>query len=588
MCGIVGYIGNKNTKDIILQGLYALDYRGYDSSGVSFIKDNKIITYKELGLVNNLEKTVKNVDFNNCAIAHTRWATHGSPSVKNAHPHNSGKWSLAHNGIIENANGLKDTLKDHKFYSETDTEVIVALLDQISTTVTNPMEAIIKTCSQLNGSYALVIINADTPNKIYVAREQSPLYIAKTSEGHIISSDLSLFENKSTEYYTLNNGDFAEIDMDNIIFFNKKQEKFVKKPKKLSLCNTMSDLKNYKHYMIKEINDIPLSLSNTHKHYQKYDLSPIKDILQKVTSVHFVGCGTAYHSALMGAKFIENICHIPAYTHIGSDFNDKILLTDKDSLYVIVSQSGETSDTIKAMHRIQKTNKVLAITNVLHSTIAQESDFLAPTYAGKEISVASTKAYNTQILTMYELANNIAKLQNKETHLPSINTIITEASNILKNNNIDELSYVVQKYNQIFFIGRSYDYVTAMEGSLKLKEISYINCSAFPAGELKHGTIALVDDNTLVIAIVTDPKVKTKMESALNEVKARGAKTLLITNLSIKEELTDYIYRLPCMNEYDAQIISCIPLQLLAYYVSIHKGFNPDKPKNLAKSVTVE
>ena len=587
MCGIIGYIGKGNTKDIILKGLHTLDYRGYDSSGTSFIKNNKIMTYKELGIVDNLEKAIKNVQFSNCAIAHTRWATHGSPSKKNAQPHNAGKWSLVHNGIIENANLLKKSLHEHLFRSETDSEVIVALLDYISASENNPLKAIIKACEMLKGSYALAMLYADTPNNIYVARNQSPLYIAKTVDGMIVSSDLSIFENKADDYYALDNGDIAILNESSVTFYDKNGGKICKKSKKLILNQISTDLNGYEHFMLKEINDIPLAITNTNDYHNNNNIIP-KNILKNSTEVHFFGCGTAYHSGVMGAKFIEYICKIPAYAHIASEYNDSQMLTKNNALYVFISQSGETSDTLNAMRSIQKKAKVIAITNVMHSTLAQEADFVFPVIAGKEVSVASTKAYNAQILAILKLANQIAKTQNKETKEPNLNDILEGINLILKNNEIVNLATYTSKYNKIFFIGRSFDYVTAMEGSLKLKEISYINCSAFPAGELKHGTLALVDNKTLVIAIITDEKVKAKMESALNEVKARKAKTLVITNLSIKDSLIDYQYTLPKFDTVDSQIISCIPLQLLAYYVSTQKGINPDKPKNLAKSVTVE
>ncbi len=587
MCGIIGCIGKGNTKDIILKGLHTLDYRGYDSSGTSFIKNNKIMTYKELGIVDNLEKAIKNVQFSNCAIAHTRWATHGSPSKKNAHPHNAGKWSLVHNGIIENANLLKKSLHKHLFRSETDSEVIVALLDYISASENNPLKAIIKASEMLKGSYALAMLYADTPNNIYVARNQSPLYIAKTVDGMIVSSDLSIFENKADDYYALDNGDIAILNESSVTFYDKNGEKICKKSKKLILNQISTDLNGYEHFMLKEINDIPLAITNTNDYHNNNNIIP-KNILKNSTEVHFFGCGTAYHSGVMGAKFIEYICKIPAYAHIASEYNDSQMLTKNDALYVFISQSGETSDTLNAMRSIQKKAKVIAITNVMHSTLAQEADFVFPVIAGKEVSVASTKAYNAQILAILKLANQIAKTQNKETKEPNLNDILEGINLILKNNEIVNLATYTSKYNKIFFIGRSFDYVTAMEGSLKLKEISYINCSAFPAGELKHGTLALVDNKTLVIAIITDEKVKAKMESALNEVKARKAKTLVFTNLPIKDSLIDYQYTLPKFDTIDSQIISCIPLQLLAYYVSTQKGINPDKPKNLAKSVTVE
>ena len=588
MCGIVGYVGTDNTKDIIIKGLKNLEYRGYDSSGVSFIKNNKLITKKEVGSVSNLEKTLKTIDFSNIAIAHTRWATHGAPSKKNAHPHTSGKWSVVHNGIIENANMLKSTIHKHTFKSDTDTEVIVALLDYVSTCEKDNMHALIKTCNLLQGSFALACINAQKSNEIYVARNQSPLYIALSNSGAFITSDLSLLENKTSTYYSLDNFEFATITPDKATFYNKNGKLIEKHAKNLILSNISSELKDYKHFMVKEIHDIPLSLTNTFEALNQSSFLENID-LKNINEVHLFGCGTAYHTAKMGALFIQSLINIPAYAHIASEYNDMTHLIKNDALYVFISQSGETSDTLNAMHTVQSHTKSVVITNVHHSTMALESDFLIPIEAGKEISVASTKAYNTLNLAVLMLTHKIALAKNKALEKLDLNTITKAIKEILDNEiAIESLADITLKYNKVFFIGRKYDYITAMEGSLKLKEITYINSSAFPAGELKHGTLALVDKKTLIVLIATDEQTKSKMESALNEVKARGAKTLVVTNLNIKQGLSDYIFKLPKLDTISTQLVSSIPLQLLAYYVSIKKEINPDKPKNLAKSVTVE
>ncbi len=588
MCGIVGYVGSDNTKDVIIKGLIDLEYRGYDSSGVSFIKNNKLITKKELGSVSNLEKALKNIDFSNIAIAHTRWATHGAPSKKNAHPHTSGNWAIVHNGIIENANMLKSTLHNHTFKSDTDTEVIVALLDYVSTFEKNNMRALIKTCELLQGSFALACINAHNSNEIYVARNQSPLYIAFNDSGAFITSDLSLLENKTSTYYTLDNFEFANVTPNNVIFYNKEGKTIKKHAKNLILSNISSDLKNFEHFMLKEMYDIPLSLTNTFEALNQ--LNFLEDVdLKNINEVHLFGCGTAYHTAKMGALILESLVNIPAYAHIASEYNDMTHPIKNDALYVFISQSGETSDTLNAMHTIQKHTKAIVITNVHHSTMALESDYLIPIEAGKEISVASTKAYNTLNLAVLMLVQKIANTKNlslAKLNLPELTKAIKDI--LADKTKIESLADITLKYSKIFFIGRKYDYVTALEGSLKLKEITYINSSAFPAGELKHGTLALVDKKTLIILVATDEQIKPKIESALNEVKARGAKTLVITNLIIKQELCDYIFRLPKLDIISTQLVNSLPLQLLAYYASIKKGINPDKPKNLAKSVTVE
>ena len=588
MCGIVGYVGSDNTKEIIIKGLNSLEYRGYDSSGVSFIKNNKLITKKELGPVSNLEKTLKNIDFSNIAIAHTRWATHGAPSKKNAHPHTSGNWAIVHNGIIENANMLKSTLHKHTFKSDTDTEVIVALLDYISMCEKDKMCALIKTCSFLQGSFALACINSQNSNEIYVAKNQSPLYIALNDNGAFITSDLSLLENKASTYYTLDNFEFAKITPLEVTFYNKDAKIIKKHAKNLILSNISSDLKNFKHFMLKEMHDIPLSLTNTFEALNQLNFLENVD-LKNINEINLFGCGTAYHTAKMGALILESLIGIPAYAHIASEYNDMPHLTKNDALYVFISQSGETSDTLNAMRTIQKHAKAIVITNVHHSTMALESDYLIPIEAGKEISVASTKAYNTLNLAVFMLTHKLAIEKNIPLEKLNLTNITKSIKDILDNKiNIENLADITLKYSKIFFIGRKYDYVTAMEGSLKLKEITYINSSAIPAGELKHGTLALVDKKTLIVLVATDEQTKPKIESALNEVKARGAKTLVFTNLNVKQELCDYIFRLPKLDTISMQLVSSLPLQLLAYYVSAKKGINPDKPKNLAKSVTVE
>lgn len=615
MCGIIGYIGSEDCKDITFDSLSKLEYRGYDSAGIGYQIDGQIQIQKKAGSIKELKDSISFFT-STCAIAHTRWATHGKVTKDNAHPHLSKSFALVHNGIIDNYKELKS--KYHlNTISQTDSEVIVSLIEynyqnhqkhikntekvekngkshkntqkNNKNTSFTIIKAIKNSIDQLEGSYALAIINSDAPNTIFACKRQSPLYIAKTTKGILISSDISVYESIATSYYELNDNEYLIAQDNDITFLDKNLSIISKNDIKLKLEVISTNLGNHPHYMIKEIHDIPNALKYTISHYIDNFKLPTK-LIKNIKSVHFIGCGTAYHSGLMGANIIEKTTKLPAYTHIASEFINNRPLLDKNGLYVFISQSGETLDTLTALRQIKKMGKkVIAITNVLHSRISKEADYVLPICAGKEIAVASTKAYNCQILAMQILAKYIKNIKNnqKNTIKTLKNRFFDKINAIITSNEPKELALKICNQKEIFFIGKGEDLVTANEASLKLKEISYINCSAFAAGELKHGTLALIDSNSICFIVLTNPKFLSKVEASISEIRARGGKCYLVTQLDINEDVSDYIIKLPNFNSGEIALTSIIFFQLLAYYTSALKGLNPDKPRNLAKSVTV-
>lgn len=600
MCGIIGYIGNQVTKDVVFDSLSKLEYRGYDSAGISYQDKNSIKTIKKVGSILDLRNSIDNIP-STCAIAHTRWATHGRVKEENAHPHTSQNLALVHNGIIDNYKQLKSKFSLTTI-SQTDSEVLVRLIEKFLTNIEKSpkvtennqknhkltvFEAVKRASDSINGSYALAILHKKIKNTIFITKRQSPLYVANTTLGMLVSSDISVFEKIASTYYELNDNEYAIVENDKITFYNKNLDVITKKEIKLKLELIPTHLGDYPHYMIKEINDIPNALNYTLSHYKNFKVPSA--FLKNIESVHFIGCGTAYHSGLMGANIIKKVASLPAYAHIASEFIlDKPLL-DKNGLYIFISQSGETADTLSVLRQIRKKKKVIAITNVLHSRIAKEADYVLPICAGKEIAVASTKAYNCQIFVIQILANLIKNLKNnqKNTIKPLKNTFFNKIKQIIDSNEAREIARKIAIKREIFFIGKGEDLVTANEASLKLKEISYINCSAWPAGELKHGTLALIDENAICFVILTNKKYLSKIESSISEIQARGGICYLITQLDLDNQIADYIIKLPKFDYKELTITSIIFFQLLAYYTSVEKGLNPDKPRNLAKSVTV-
>ena len=590
MCGIIGYNGKKNAIPILIEGLKKLEYRGYDSSGIAYFIDNKIKIFKEKGRISELEKLLVD-DKPTIGIGHTRWATHGKPSKINAHPHRVGNVTLVHNGIIENYNVLKEELKKkgYQFQSETDTEIATALIDSLYQENNNKLEILEKAKNLLKGSYAFVIMFDDCKDTLYALREGSPLIVAKSKEGNLVASDIPAILEYTRDYYLLEQ-EIAVITKDDIKFYLNHEE--VKK----DMLTFTHDIKTaskdgYQHFMLKEIHEQPTLIKNYLDYYFN-NLELIPDI-GKYEKIYIVACGSAYHAGLIGAYLIEKYGNIEVKVEIASEFRYKKNFLTSNSLVILVSQSGETADTIASL-RLAKENKAytLGIVNVVGSTIARESDQVIYINAGCEIAVATTKAFTLQVLTFSMLAykllkKNDAKLS-QEVFLDY--QVLSDEVNKLLNFNYQEIAKKIAKHHDVFFIGRLIDYYLALEGSLKLKEISYIHSETYAAGELKHGTISLIEEGTPVISILTDITIYEKTISNIKETKARGAYSLVIArdNLNINQDIYDDVIKIPNLSDLVTCVLTVVPLQLLAYYVALELKYDIDKPRNLAKSVTVE
>ena len=612
MCGIVGYIGNKKADSILLDGLAKLEYRGYDSAGISVLEENKLKTIKNKGRVKELSDLVKNKNLSGTlGIAHTRWATHGKPSSINSHPHNdnSNHFSVVHNGIIENYNELKLFLKKngYNFSSETDTEVIPNLIHYYFSQEeyhekNNFLNAVNMACNQLKGSFAIAVISIDFPDIIIVVRKDSPLVIGKGKEENFISSDIPAFLSSTHNFYLLKDMEFAIVSKDNIEFYNNKLEKIDKKIEKIDWDEQSASKNGYEDFMLKEIFEQPIAIRETiSSHLQlnkpcKFDeLNFSKKYLSSIKKIYIVACGTAMHAGLNAKSMLENICEINTEVDIASEFRYRNPLIDNHTLCIFISQSGETADTIAALKLAKlKGAKTIAISNVIGSSITRESDFCLYTHAGPEIAVASTKAYTSQITLLGLLVIYFAEILEKDKKIindlkKSILELPAKAEKfLLDTSKIKEIAQKLYKKKDVFFLGRNLDYNTAIEGSLKLKEISYIHSEAFYSGDLKHGPIALIESNTLIIAIITVPELMQKSISNVQEVISRGAFTLVITDKNLENCNFDTIIQIPETHKFLTPILAILPLQLLAYYISKEKGLDVDKPRNLAKSVTVE
>jgi len=591
MCGITGYIGkNNNAIKVVIDGLEALEYRGYDSAGIAYIKNNKLNIIKEKGKIVNLKE---NIDFNilsNLAIGHTRWATHGKPSKTNSHPHMCGKFIIVHNGIIENYLELKEELlkKDYKFKSETDTEIACAYIDYIYNIEKDILKTLNKVTKIFRGSYALGIICLDDLDNLYALKHTSPLIIARGNNENYIASDVPAILKYTNKYMLLDDNEIAKINENDVIVYNNKLKKVEKDILEFEGTFESSMKCGYDHFMLKEIHENPTTFKNTIDTY--HDNLEFKNIpdLSKYNNIHVVACGSAYHAGLVGKYLIEKYANIPVNVEISSEYRYKKNFYDKKTLVIFVSQSGETADTLACLKKVKEDGiDTLSIVNVVGSSIARESKHVIYTKAGCEIAVATTKAYLAQVtvfalLTIY-LTNKLDKKLLKE--INSIPNLLEEIINV----DYKSIAKEIHKNNNIFFIGRGIDYALCMEGSLKLKEISYINSSAYQAGELKHGTISLVEKDTPVIAISTDNTLREKTISNIKEVKARDAKVIFVTNDSnINNDFYDYIINIPKVSELLQPILTVVPLQLLAYEVAKLNNCDIDKPRNLAKSVTVE
>ena len=597
MCGIVGYSGNnKKAIPVIISGLESLEYRGYDSAGIAYVKDNKINIIKEEGKIVNLKKELNLHEESNLGIGHTRWATHGKPTKENSHPHHVGRITLVHNGIIENYIELKEELikKGYNFKSETDTEVACALIDSLYDG--NVVETINKAIKKMRGSFAFGIL-VDGDDCLYATRLTSPLIIAKGDNEYYIASDVPAILKYTNKYMLLDDYDIAKISGDKVTVYNNLKE--VKKDILTFVGDMEAGMKNgYDHFMLKEIHEQDKVIKNTIGHYFDGTIeSLIKNLpdLTKYNKIDIVACGSAYHTGLVGKNLIEKYASIPVTCEVASEYRYKRSFYDNKTLVILVSQSGETADTLAALRKAKEDGiDTLAIVNVVGSSIAREAKYVLYIKAGCEIAVATTKAYTAQIAIFSLIAIYLAytkKLLNNN----DLKEIIDEINNLpniinetLKNTDFIDIANKIYKRKDIFFIGRGIDYALSMEGSLKLKEISYINSVAYAAGELKHGTISLIENGTPVIAISTDNNLREKTISNIKEVKARDAYTIFITNKKIEGDFYDDIIVVNKIHELLQPIITIIPLQLLAYEVAKLNNCDIDKPRNLAKSVTVE
>ena len=598
MCGIVGYNGKElKSKNILIEGLKKLEYRGYDSAGIALKENNNIIITKSIGKIKNLEEKLDDKT-TTLGIGHTRWATHGSPSETNSHPHQVGDITIVHNGIIENYKELKENLikEGYSFKSETDTEVACALIDYYYQKDKNIKNALAKFIDKVKGAYALGIL-VKNENNLYSIRKDCPLVIGKNENGNLIASDILAISNHVKEILYLEEGTIAEISNNNIKLYNKELKEIKPIFKDIPEGEYTSDKCGYEHYMLKEIHEQPKVFKNTTDKYVQNEIESLKKEMpdfKKYNKIHIVACGSAYHTGLVGKNLIEEYANIPVEVEIASEYRYKKNFYDENTLLIVVSQSGETADTLAALRKAKNDNiDTLAIVNVKNSTIAREAKYVLITEAGPEIAVATTKAYSAQVATFGLISLNIAlekntiKKEELKQILKEIKELPIQIENTINNCNYKEIANSIYERDDIFFIGRGIDYALCMEGSLKLKEISYIHSQAYAAGELKHGTISLVENNTPVIGIITEQQLKDKTISNIEEVKSRGAKTIVITNdNNIKNY--DHITYLPKVHKMLQPLLTVLPLQLISYEVARLRNCDIDKPKNLAKSVTVE
>lgn len=609
MCGIVGYIGDKQAAPILVEGLKKLEYRGYDSAGIAVFDAHQINVRKKKGRLAMLEEeTGKRPVVGSVGIGHTRWATHGAPSDINSHPHCNGACTITivHNGIIENYMDLKEALiaKGYVFHSETDTEVIAHLIDDVYKT--DLLQAVQDAIKQLKGSYALGVMSKKDPGKIIAVRKDSPLVVGLGERENFIASDIPAILNHTRRVYLLDDHEIAVLTKDQVVVLDKYGEKVGKQVFKVDWDAADAEKGGYDYFMHKEIHEQPKALRDTMTSRISSENEDIvldqiklgKEEMAKINKVYIVACGTAFHAGLIGKFSIEKYARIPVEAEIASEFRYRNPIVDENTLLIVLSQSGETADTLAAMRLVKEHGgRVMAITNVIGSTISREADDVMYTWAGPEIAVASTKAYTTQLVCMYMIALHLGLLKGTITKefANQIRKGLLQAPEdvakvIAQEEHIKEFAYRNFKVEDMFFLGRGLDNYVAMEGSLKMKEISYIHSEAYPAGELKHGTIALVVDGTIIIALCTQEELFEKMLSNIKEVKARGAYILAIAqekNTSIEKE-ADEVFYIPNTEDDVASISAVVFLQILAYYLSVARGCDVDKPRNLAKSVTVE
>ena len=613
MCGIVGYIGTKKACPILLAGLTRLEYRGYDSAGISTIEKDGLSIMKDKGRVKNLSN-LDGIDKleGTIGIAHTRWATHGKPSKENAHPHqdNSKTFSVVHNGIVENFNELKKFLTDkgYTFYSQTDTEMIPNLIHYYYTNDTKNddlkfLRAVRNACLDLKGSFALEVISSLYPDNMIVVRQDSPLVIGTCEDEKYLSSDIPAILSYTKDFYLLNDLEFVVLTKNSAKFYDKDLNEIEKKTESIEWNATAAEKEGYDDFMLKEIFEQPTAIRetigakvNVNSKCEFDELKFTKEYLSSLNKIYIVACGTAMHAGLTGKNSIEKLCRIPTEVDIASEFRYRDPIVDDKTLCIFLSQSGETADTIAALKLSkEKGAKTIAVTNVIGSSITREADYSIYTHAGPEIAVASTKAYTSQVVLMTILAIYFAEMLGTadESLLVDIKKSILELpkkiEEVLKcDEEVTKFAKKIYQEKDVFFLGRGIDETVAREGSLKLKEISYIHSESYPAGELKHGSIALIENGVTVIGVMTDKDLVKKTVSNIQEVITRGAKTLVVSNQDIDRSMFDVVIDIPETNCFVSPILSIVPLQLLAYHISKEKGLDVDKPRNLAKSVTVE
>lgn len=609
MCGIVGYVGFEQAAPILLDGLSKLEYRGYDSAGMAIMdEEDKIEVVKAKGRLQVLREmtdsghAVPGV----CGVGHTRWATHGEPSVANAHPHFNKDKSIAvvHNGIIENYQSIRDRLvkKGYEFISQTDTEAVVQLLDYYYQG--DPLEAITKVMVRVEGSYALGILFQDHPGEVYAVRKDSPMIVGHSEEGNFIASDVPAILSHTKNVYYIENMEIVKLTKEGIKFYNIDKEEIEKEMVTIDWDAEAAEKGGYEHFMLKEIYEQPKAVRDTISPRIKDDRIEIEELgmteeeIQKISKIYIVACGSAYHVGITAKYVIEGMARIPVEVDLASEFRYRDPIMEEDSLVIIISQSGETADSLAALRAVkEKGIRVLGIVNVVGSSIAREADNVMYTWAGPEIAVATTKAYSTQLASIYLIAILFAKIRNTiddqayAGYVEEVKALPDKIQTILGDR--ERIQWFANKFassHDMFFIGRGLDYGIGMEGSLKMKEVSYVHSEAYAAGELKHGPISLIEKGILVVGIATQPQLYDKMISNMAEVKARGAYIMGVTNYGNyeMEDTADFTVYVPKTDPYFTTSLAIIPLQLLGYYTTLAKGLDVDKPRNLAKSVTVE
>ncbi|AZQ49228.1 glutamine--fructose-6-phosphate transaminase (isomerizing) [Bacillus sp. GX] len=600
MCGIVGFIGEQDAKEILLKGLEKLEYRGYDSAGIAVQAENGVVVYKEKGRIAKLREIVDENVAARVGIGHTRWATHGVPSKVNAHPHQSTskRFTLVHNGVIENYELVKkEYLQDVTFVSETDTEIIVQLMEQQVSTGLSVEEAFRNTLSLLHGSYAIGLLDAENPNMIYVAKNKSPLLVGVGDNFNVVASDAMAMLQVTDQFIELMDKEIVIVTKESITIKNLQGETIERAPFTAELDASDIEKGTYPHFMLKEIDEQPLVIRNIIQKYQdengEIELDQdIRNAILDSDRIYIIACGTSYHAGLVGKQFIEKFAKMPVEVHVASEFSYNMPLLTERPFFIYISQSGETADSRAVLVQTNEMgHKALTITNVPGSTLSREADYTLPLYAGPEIAVASTKAYTAQLAVLSILAADIAKAKGEV-----LNFDLTHELGLVANAMIElcdqkeEMDALAKQFlattRNCFFIGRSVDFYVGLEGALKLKEISYIQAEGFAGGELKHGTIALIENGTPVIALATQEHVNLGIRGNVKEVVARGANPCIISMKGLEMEGDSFV--LPAVHEALAPLVAVIPLQLISYYAALHRECDVDKPRNLAKSVTVE